>query len=425
MSTSSAATVTVMDLPQQVLHHILGYLTPRDISSFAAASTDALNASQDSYVWSRVARRHFKMTHQSIQSAPRSQVEQADVCALIKKLSFHWEVAIGLLIADVPTHRRSGFLATSPRGGVEIQLSDRFSDAAYVFSGRFAHLAIPDAIPSLSLSFVLSEGGPFPVDGMQLRLIHAAEPSLTQRQPQSASTPSEVKPPGEFPSGSPTFSEACSQPQARIQVTLNGHLLYRETLNPSSVFTPSHLRVPSHLLVTAPSLNVLVVEYDRSSSAGYWLRDISLVPTIAAFPALPRTLTLPLPELASGTACSPSHNQTQDLDVQPPEKAPAVRESPIQSEVDEPRDSRVPPTQYARQGRRNAQANSPRRQQHDSVQAIAPLLLEGLVPTRARREQTPQHPAKSGRTPKHMYHRQNHARSPRACHTSVRPRARR
>lgn len=449
MGVSLADCVTVTDLPEDVVHHILGFLAPRDICTFASLSPNTQRILQDASIWSQVAHRQLRIQPATISSTGStsalsvSNVE--DLKHLVDQLMFHWHVSIGVLIAGVALHRRTGFSQVTPRGGVELKLSDSSSDSAYVFAGSFAHLAVPNASPALVLSFSMHEDGPFPTDGMRLRLMHAAEPA-TKQAPESVESTSVHNAIPDNPN-KVTF-HASTHPNdtfglhAKISITLNGHPIHHQLLSPSFDFELTQLHIPAHLLVTAPAINVLAVEYDRSSTAGYWLRDVTLAPTIATLPPPPENFPLPLPdrstrsqsdvEIEGGQNVEPQSLPQSRVHIQfhvenppPRRRHPHPRHSSRRSShhvrsPHMPRSPRSPRTPRA------SRQHSPRSPPHVSVQNMAPLMLDGLSSSQARRDhlQQQQQAIKPSRMPKHMYHNQNHSRSPR-IHHATRARAQR
>lgn len=441
MGVSLADCVTVTELPEDVVIHILTFLAPRDICAFASVSPDTRRIFHDASIWTQVARRHLRISSNT-SSSTRSRLSPLtsnvdDLKQLVDQLIFHWHVSIGVLMSGIALHRRTGFSQVTPRGGVELKLSDSSSDSAYVFGGSFAHLAVPNASPALILSFPIHEDGPFPVDGMRLRLMHAAEPVIKQASDSTETLPIGDSDLDKTPVAVSENSSVAVDPHAKICLTLNGHLIDNQVLYSSFDFETSHFHVPSHLLVTAPASNLLAVEYDRSSTAGYWLRDVALVPTIATLPPPPEKLPLPLtlPDLSPQSQSdfepeSPPNSQTNALPqtrvhlqfhLQNPSlrrRPPHLRQSPRRASH-KSRSPRLP------RSPRSPRQHSPRSPPHVSVQNMAPLMLDGPS-SQARREHLQQPQAiYSSRRPKHMYHRQNHARSPRTHYAAPRSRAHR
>lgn len=441
MGVSLADCVTVTELPEDVVNHILTFLAPRDVCSFASVSQETRRIFHDASVWTQVARRHLRISSNTDTSTGSRPAPLAfgvdDLKQLVDQLLFHWHVSIGLLMSGIALHRRTGFSQVTPRGGVELKLSDMSSDSAYVFGGSFAHLAVPNASPALILSFSIYEDGPFPVDGMRLRLMHAAEPVIKQ-----ASDPTEATPidDSDLDKTSVSVSENSPDaihPHAKIRLTLNGHLIDNQTLYSSFDFDTSHFHVPSHLLVTAPASNILAVEYDRSSTAGYWLRDVALVPTITTLPPLPEKLPLPLasPDMSllsqsDSEPESPSNPQSNALPQTRVHVQFHLQNPLLRRRLPNPRQSLRRATHKSRSPRlprspRSPRQHSPRSPPHVSVQNMAPLTLDGPS-SQQRREYLHQPQAiHSSRRPKHMYHRQNHARSPRTYCAVPRPRTHR
>lgn len=424
------------DLPDDVVYQILTYLAPRDVCAFASVSSKTQHILQDASIWSEAAYRHLRIsanpaiTTKSVFAPSVNSVN--DLKLFIEQLVFHWHVSMGTLVAGVALHRRTGFSRVTPRGGIELKLTDSTSDSAYVFGGSFAHLAVPDASPALGLSFSIRENGPFPVEGMHLRIIHAAEPVI--RQPLKSSEPMSVNSHVTLKSDAPASQHltVSSDPHVKICISLNGHLIGYQIVSPCLQFENCYFHISARLLVTEPAVNMLAIDYDRSSTAGYWLRDIALVPAISALPPPPKNLSLPLPDLAAEPQ---SDQETQpDSQVQPlpvPQSRIHIQfhlQNPPSRRQYHTRPSRRRANFQSRSPRspRSPQTHSPRSQSQASLRNSDSLMPDRMSSPRARREQlVPQQVAVPTRMRKHMYHEHNHARSPRVRLTTVRARSNR
>lgn len=153
-------------------------------------------------------------------------------------------------------------------------LLDDGGESAYVFGGRHAQRAIPVHMPSLSMDFFLDPAGPFPMGGLGVRIVHIAERGGEDDEGDSRSyvgLPASVQPPLDV---------------ARARIRLNGIVLEDVCLDVGNCFETTQLVIKPHLLRTKPSVNTLAIEYDRQSSAAYWVKEVLVSPTIMPMPKI-------------------------------------------------------------------------------------------------------------------------------------------
>lgn len=288
------------DIPDDVAHQILDHLSPADIANYALLNRATLKTVTDPFVWASAARRHLAIVSPNLTTS-------SSLHDMAKSLACHWSVFTGLIAEGCPVHIRSGFAWVVARGGIEVPLHRDKPESAYVFGGRFSDRAVPSSLPSLDLHVALDPKGPFPVNGLRCRVVHAAEPcetdvigahahtirgcKNTNSDVQFESMHSSVKVSqhgdnqGQFHDrhinqGSEKLAEA------QVTVKLNGHIITHMSCRPTTEFQAWEFNIPSDRMVTKPALNYLSIEYGRGSTAGYWLRDVAVSPTFLSFPEL-------------------------------------------------------------------------------------------------------------------------------------------
>lgn len=449
------------ELPYDVTLQILDLLEPGEIARYAVLNRATARVGRDATVWASAARRHLGIA--PADGGPRTARMVRD---LARALTCRWWVSSGLFVAGVPVHRRSGFVHVRSRGGVEVELptdgveevKGTAAEAAYVFGGRHADRAVPIAVPAVSLDFALDPAGPFPVGGLRLRVLHAAEPTPASSPPSSPASVFSLSSPPPSPPAPAALDEgaddACGAPapgEARVTVRVNDQHVHTIVCRPDGRFTALEVGVPATALVTKPALNTVALEYDRArSTAGFWLRDVALCPTIVPLPKLsPRAYVFPLaaappPPLhnlfelprpcwaAADTTRSPSPSPSPSSASASSSSSSAVSllMSPLHPSMaaaaasPSPASPRFPRGRNPRHTRRAARAaahahayHAQRPARSRSPRAAAPgaqgmVAGPGPAPGDVHHER-PARPQKAGKRPKHMYHKQNHRRSPR------------
>lgn len=187
-----------------------------------------------------------------------------------------------MFVLNVPVHRRSGFCDISARGGVEIPIIPHKAPTCYVFGGRHEGAAVPVVVPAVSLCFFLETEGPFPVNGMRLALTHAVENEIDD-VPDLAHL--SLGPSAAVGEQTEQTSSSAESLFASVRVKVNNQTLLSSCSPQSDIFQVTHVHVPADILVTKPRMNHISIEYDRSSTAAYWLKSISIMPTVLPPPA--------------------------------------------------------------------------------------------------------------------------------------------
>lgn len=180
---------------------------------------------------------------------------------------------MGAFVPGVAVHFRKGFAEVRACGGTVVPLSDG-GESAYVFGGRHAQLAIPVHMPSLSMDFFLDPAGPFPVAGLGVRIVHVAESGEEHSEGDSrgyVGLPASVQPPPDV---------------ARARIKLNDTVLEDVCLHVGDSLETTQLVIKPCLLRTKPSVNTLTIEYDRQSSAAYWVKEVLVLPTVMPMPKI-------------------------------------------------------------------------------------------------------------------------------------------
>lgn len=393
-------TYTLTSLPHDVLLHLLDQLSPAQIAAYSQLSRATAASASDPYIWASVARRHLGIapSHISSLSAPA-------VSRLATALSCRWWLATGTFVQGVPVHFRKGFTEVRARGGIEVPVAPERSDTCYVFGGRHKDAVVPVAVPSVSFDFSLDPAGPFPMDGMRIRLVHASEPvvedpadlssevsseSLTDSLLSSAPEMAGLSLGPGFYEGSEHDAVSPQSDRARIRVKLNNTTVIESTAPDPDVFSVLDVCIGPELLQTKPRMNTLIVEYDRTSTAAYWLKEVSLKPAILPVaPVSPESLVF-------GVQAAPQEAVVTAEPEEVPERVSSPREQFARPSYDEiPRTPPPPP----RMPRRTAR-----------YQPTTYYMVDARGGANTHRGGKHQ---KQGKKPKHVYHHNGHHRSPR------------
>ena len=260
---------TLIHLPTEVQHSIFASLAPTQITSLAALTRSTTKVIADPHFW-RVVSLHNLGT---VPDEPSAK----SVRKLADSLVCRWWLLTGLFVAGVPVHRRSGFCQVAVRGGVELPIVHPEKESCYVFGGQHEAAAIPVMNPSVSLCFYLDPAGPFPVNGMRLALVHTVEVPERDSDPNLSDLDL-------GPAAIENFMQPLVDPFASVTVRVNNKRLLHSFRPESGNFQVTHIQVPPDLLVTKPRMNHISVEYDRDSTAAYWLKDVSIMPSILPLP---------------------------------------------------------------------------------------------------------------------------------------------
>lgn len=287
------------DIPDDVAHQILDHLSPAEITNYALLNRATLKTVTDPFVWASAARRHLAIVSPDLTTS-------SSLHDMAKSLACHWSVFTGLIAEGCPVHIRSGFAWVVARGGIEVPLHRDKPESAYVFGGRFSDRAVPSSLPSLSLQVALDPNGPFPVNGLRCRVVHAAEPCEANVIAaharaiggdkninsdvlfESMHSPVKVQHVDDQAQFHDDHKNQGSEKLAEAQVTvkLNGHIITHMSCYPTTEFQTWEFIIPPDRMLTKPALNYLSIEYGRGSTAGYWLRDVAVSPTFLSFPEL-------------------------------------------------------------------------------------------------------------------------------------------
>lgn len=265
---SPEATLPV--LPQDVLFQILDRMPPAQIATYAQLNKAAFEAASHPSVWASAARRHLAV-------APEHPVTSAALLELAQTLVCRWWLLMGTVVAGVPAHFRRGFSDVCTRGGLELPIVSNESDTCYVFGPQYRHRIVPALTPGVTLHFFFDAAGPFPVQGMRLRIIHAV------RQPRFDDERTDDLPRGmaHLSLSAPRYESVYTEPgEARVAIRVNSDTLFESFTPQGENFSVLDIDVSPDCLVTKPRMNTICIEYDRTSTAAYWLRDVSIVPSI-------------------------------------------------------------------------------------------------------------------------------------------------
>lgn len=461
------------DLPDDVTYQILDMLQPKDIAAYSMLTQSAYKTAHSPTIWASAARRHLAIASSSCTTSP-------NVYSHARSLQCHWCVAKGLFVTGVPVHRRSGFVLVKGRGGVEVAVdngNNSATEACYVFGGRFGNRAVPSQIMCMVMQFGLGAAGPFPVNGLNCRIIHAAEPRRKKKKSLHANNhgkfPVNVKDDmieneeededdenlehttydrkslvydndnsmneeDEFDENKNEIEVLTTETdiivQAKIIVKVNDQIVHQEVCKPALSFSELHIYIPPNVLVTKPALNTFSVEYERESTAGYWLRDVSLTPTILPFPPLSSNVfEFPLAvsehanhnKISSSSASSSSYSSTTSRVL-----GSTSSSTSTSSSMKSHHTNSVIKMNLNLMKLQSSMIASPRQDGATGNIKVSPLTLEqlgDLINLSSTTSSSPVHHEKVGRIqnvgkrPKHLYHKQNqHHRSPRSPRSIVR-----
>lgn len=246
---------TLLSLPQDIHLSILHRLSPTQLALFSQLSQAAYSLASTPSLWSSLALRHFAHT-------PR-HLTPACVSTLARSLIHRWWLVSGAFVPDVPVHFRKGFAEIRARGGVDRIVGKR-GRSAYVIGGKYQQEAVPAMFPGIGMDFYLNVQGPFPMDGMNLRILYAVEP-VDDTTPPLEGLPKGMK---------------LGEGWACIKIRLNGQVLDEFRLQPTDTFEILELHLNPDLLRTKPRVNNLDLEVDRNSSAPCWLQEVTIVPAV-------------------------------------------------------------------------------------------------------------------------------------------------
>lgn len=285
---------TLTHLPQDVVLHILDLMTPAQIVAYSQLCRLTAASATDPSIWASVARRHLGI------APPHSNTLSAkEVSRLATSLVCRWWLVSGAFVPGVAVHFRKGFAEIRPRGGVEVPISNDAQESAYVIGGSHKDAAVPVAVPGVSMDFFLDAAGPFPMEGMRIRIVHASEPAGPEDKP--TATAHTAAPPmaplnlgsahvaWESPSPAATTPVSVSvSDEARVRIKVNNTTVVESCAPDALEFSVLDISVAPELLQTKPRMNTLVIEYDRSSTAAYWLKEVTVVPHILPMPPVPK-----------------------------------------------------------------------------------------------------------------------------------------
>lgn len=280
---------TLTHLPHDVLLHILDLMTPAQIAAYSQLCRLTAASATDPSIWASVARRHLGI------APPHSNTLSAkEVSRLATSLVSRWWLLIGAFVPGVAVHFRKGFAEIRARGGIELPISNDAQESAYVIGGSHKDAAVPVAVPGVSMDFFLDAAGPFPMDGMRIRIVHASEPVDPQELPPTAadSAPSmaslNLGPAHVMSERATSHITTPLTDEARVRIKVNNTTVVESCTPEALEFSVLDISVGPELLQTKPRMNTIVIEYDRSSAAAYWLKEVTVVPHILPMPAVPK-----------------------------------------------------------------------------------------------------------------------------------------
>lgn len=381
---------TLSTLPEDVHLQLLDLLPPAQIAVFAELSLATSEIAAAPSVWASVARRHLAVV------PPIPHPSASAVLDLARSLVYRWWVATGLFVPGVPVHRRKGFISASARGGVEIPLTPDGAEACYVFGGRHAHLSTPASAPAVDLQFALDPAGPFPVDGLVLRLHHAAEPVPSCDSPEE--DPVDI-------------ADLPKHTHARVRVALNNVPLTELVISATGRFETVMVPVPARMLLSKPTSNVLTVGFDRASRAGYWLRDVTLTPVVLP----PPPLAMDTPEIPVGPdEHSPAIMTSTTTSPMMPTITTAVTEPSTEDPPTVDRQMEEDPRHESPSPRRRAQGSRSRDSARSAARERAVLASSAAGGEHVQQSRSPRAKHQKGVKPsKHMFHHHQHHRNSR------------
>eukprot|EP00177_Eucheuma_denticulatum_P008089 GFKZ01014744.1.p1 GENE.GFKZ01014744.1~~GFKZ01014744.1.p1 ORF type:complete len:412 (-),score=61.71 GFKZ01014744.1:360-1595(-) len=383
---------TLTSLPHDIHLHILHFMHPTQLALYSQLCTLTHVPTQDPSLWANIARRHLGIS-------PPAPATPASVSALAESLVSRWWLMTGVIVPGVPVHFRKGFAQIYSRGGEEVLLDER-GDSAYVWGGKQKEGAIPATMPGMELDFYLDVAGPFPMEGIKVKVLHAAREEEAGGEMHNDDLPLTPK--------SPVV--------AKVRIRVNEEDDKEVCLEPSDSFETFEFVVDADALRTKPRMNRLFIEYDRHSTASYWMREVMIVPCVLPMPRLDERKLLFKDALEVGGATEKEvgnsdgtnevHGWEHEMRVaeerrdvgQTDASVRMQRSTSPRGEEGSPRASRVRP-----------EAESPPRRVANSLELdisrmhlSEPTMGKGKMPKCKR----------VGKTPKHMYHH-NHYRSPR------------
>lgn len=374
---------SLTSLPQDILCQVLDQLLPSEIAQYAQVNRLSLQITSDPSLWASVARRRLAFIPNHDSTLTSTQVYH-----LAQKLCCQWWLVTGALVPGVPVHRRRGFVNIQARGGCSIPLDNDKPETCYVFGGKYADRSIPVSKPCLAADFFLDPAGPFPVDGMTIRVVHAVEhveiDDISTNE--TITSPNQSQDLGSEISSDETDDDLPLIKQfAKISVKVNNTIVV-EDISPQGLdFNVTDIPISSNVLYNRPRVNTVSIEYDRSSTMGYWLREIHVVPKILPLPQVdPETL-----KFKSGTV----NNSPPPQDLIGEEE-----ETSFSTDGESRRSERNDDSQSRRPTRRRSNDFVSKRSVGE-VQSMKRYLNRGKH-------------LKTIKMPKHLYHH-NHYRSPR------------
>lgn len=293
MSTQSGRAPTLATLPQDVTVQILERMAPRDIARYGTLCRSTAASAADPLVWAAAARRCLGVA--------RHDLTPAAVRALAAMLVCRWSVATGLLVPGVAVHFRKGFSDIRARGGVEVPVEEGGALCCYVVGDERRDHVVRVPVPRVEMDFSLVAAGPFPMAGMVLRVVHGSEAVSAADARHRASVGAQQRAaehptltPQHLDLGPPHFATMHSAggerdvhmgpTEARVSIKLNNITVVDKCAPEGFVFSTLDVPLPPDILRTKPRMNTLVIEYHRSSTAPYWLKEVQIVPAILPLP---------------------------------------------------------------------------------------------------------------------------------------------
>ena len=305
-------TTRLSDLPPELLEALAVVQPPSTLCALTIALPHA--RLDNEAIWSRVCERTL--------GASKPVPDATAALALARSLTCNWHAASGALVRGVPVHFRRGFIAVRERGSTTLTRIRSSSDAsALVMGGPDDGHGAHSPPPALECDFALSPTGPFPVDGMTVRVTGApvpAQPSARSPPPSPlARSPTARSPPiwtplarAHFPPRLPSASalraegqrqrdalaaEAVDDVCATFRVLLNGTAVATRSVDELCAFKSFEIALPARLLRRKPQMNTLCVEYvSGSSTAALWLREVHMVAAVLPLNDAPRFENVPL-----------------------------------------------------------------------------------------------------------------------------------
>ncbi|PXF43823.1 hypothetical protein BWQ96_06444 [Gracilariopsis chorda] len=429
----------LLHLPRDVALNILRRLSPIELAAFSQLCREASRIADDEQVWRAAAARHLA----DLSVRPTSC---ASFYALAQKLVCRWWLLTGAFVAGMPVHRRRGFIDVHARGGQERLIHPNSATTCYVM-GDPDPTALIWPTPAVHLSFFLDAKGPFPVDGMRARLIHAIEnpkpiahpsaqsdpastPTSTTSNPISvpplsipplshitptASAPSPVSPHSDMAISPPPYlslngvpapvSIAQQRAPVRVTIKINNNVILKDFRPEAPHFSVLDVSIPTHLLYSKPRANVLSIELNKYPNECYWLREVSIMPSILPAPAVDKA-SLIFPRNEPQVSTTTSEDQP---DVAPVTWPPPLSLRPLTHPSPPSNSPRARRHHHSRQTSHLSTTPHPPRSPPVSHRTRdSPRRAPRMDATRHKRSK--QQPFQ--KAPRHMYHHSNY-RSPR------------